>query len=203
MFLKIENIKVNSFGKLKNKEINLSNGINLIYGKNEAGKSTLLKFIQNIFYGTSKNKKGKTFSDFELYKPWDDEEFSGKITYKLDSGEKYEVFREFGKKNPKIYNEQLEDITKNFNINKNTGSEFFYEQTNVDEFMFLSSIVSMQQEVKLNMQDQNVFVQKIANLASTGDDTNMIGLIGLFSLFTITGVCASIQIFKKKKTTSN
>ena len=143
IFLKIEIIKVNSFGKLKNKEINLSNGINLIYGKNEAGKSTLLKFIQNIFYGISKNKKGKNFSDFDLYKPWDEEDFSGKITYKLDSGEKYEVYRDFGKKNPKIYNEQLEDVTKNFNINKNTGSEFFYEQTNVDEFMFLSSIVSL------------------------------------------------------------
>lgn len=171
IYLKIENIKVNSFGKLKNKDINLSNGINLIYGKNEAGKSTLLKFIQNIFYGTSKNKKGKNFSDFDLYKPWEEEEFSGKITYKLDSGEKYEVYRDFSKKNPKVYNEQLEDITKKFNINKNTGSEFFYEQTNVDEFMFLSSIVSMQQEVKLNMQDQNILVQKIANLASTGDDS--------------------------------
>ena len=87
IYLRIENIKVNSFGKLKNKDINLSNGINLIYGKNEAGKSTLLKFIQNIFYGTSKNKKGKNFSDFDLYKPWEEEEFSGKITYKLDSGE--------------------------------------------------------------------------------------------------------------------
>ena len=169
--MKIENIKVNSYGKLKNKEINLSNGINIIYGKNEAGKSTLLKFIENIFYGTSKNKKGKFFSDYDLYKPWDDEEFSGKINYKLDSGEKYEVYREFGKKNPKIYNEQLEDITKNFSINKNTGSEFFYEQTNIDEFMFLSSVVSMQQEVKLNVQDQNVYIQKIANLASTGDDS--------------------------------
>ena len=56
--MKIENIKINSFGKLKDKEINLSKGINLIYGKNEAGKSTLLKFIENMFYGTSKNKKG-------------------------------------------------------------------------------------------------------------------------------------------------
>ena len=169
--MKIENIQVNLFGKLKNKEINLSNGVNLIYGKNEAGKSTLLKFIQNIFYGTSKNKKGKSFSDYDLYKPWDGEDFSGKIKYNLDTGEKFEVYREFGKKNPKIYNEQLEDITKNFNINKNTGSEFFYEQTNVDEFMFLSSIVSMQKEVKLNIQDQNILVQKIANLASTGDDS--------------------------------
>ena len=169
--MKIENIKINSYGKLKNKEINLSKGINIIYGKNEAGKSTLLKFIENIFYGTSKNKKGKIFSDYDLYKPCDDEEFSGKINYQLDSGEKFEVYREFGKKNPKVYNEQLEDITKNFNINKNTGSEFFYEQTNVDEFMFVSSVVSMQQEVKLNVQDQNIYIQKIANLASTGDDT--------------------------------
>ena len=168
--MKIENIKINSYGKLKNKEIDLSDGINVIYGKNEAGKSTLLKFIQNIFYGTSKNKKGKSFSDYDLYKPWDDEDFSGKIKYSLDSNEKFEVYREFGKKNPKVYNEQLEDITNKFNINKSTGSEFFYEQTNVDEFMFLSSIVSMQREVKLNSVDQNVYIQKIANLASTGDD---------------------------------
>ena len=169
--MKIENIKVNSFGKLKDKEINLSNGVNLIYGNNEAGKSTLLKFIHNTFYGTSKNKKGKNFSDYDLYKPWNTEEFSGKIEYKLDTGEKYEVYREFGKKNPKVYNEDLEDVTKNYNINKNTGSEFFFEQTKVDEFMFLSSIASMQKEVKLNTQDQNIYIQKIANLASTGDDS--------------------------------
>lgn len=169
--MKIENIKINSFGKLKNKDINLSNGINIIYGKNEAGKSTIMKFIQNIFYGTSKNKKGKNFSDYELYKPWDTEDFSGKITYKLDNNKKYEVFREFGKKNPKIYNENLEDITKNFDISKVAGSDFFFEQTGIDEFMFLSSIVSMQKEVKLNEQDQNIYIQKIANLVTTGDDS--------------------------------
>lgn len=168
--MKIENIKINSFGKINDREYNLSEKINLIYGKNETGKSTLLKFIQNIFYGTSKNKKGKTFSDYDLYKPWGEGDFSGKIKYKLDSGKKFEVYREFGKKNPKIYNEKLEDISKEFNIDKNTGSEFFFEQTKVDEFMFLSSIVSMQQEVKLNKQDQNIYIQKIANLAGTGDD---------------------------------
>lgn len=168
--MKIEKIKINSFGKLENKEYNLSENINLIYGKNEAGKSTLLKFIQNTFYGTSKNKKGKTFSDYDLYKPWNDGDFSGKIKYKLDSGEEYEVYREFGKKSPKIYNNKLEDISKKFNIDKTTGNEFFFEQTKVDEFTFLTSIVSMQQEVKLNKQDQNVYLQKIANLAGTGDD---------------------------------
>lgn len=168
--MKIKNIKINSFGKINNKEYDFSEKINLIYGKNEAGKSTLLKFIQSIFYGTSKNKKGKNFSDYDLYKPWGDGDFSGKLKYKLDSGEEFEVYREFGKKNPKIYNENLEDISKQFNIDKNIGNEFFFEQTKVDEFMFLSSVVSMQQGVKLNKQDQNIYIQKIANLAGTGDD---------------------------------
>ena len=77
--MKINKIKINSYGKLKNKEINLENNINIIYGKNESGKSTLLKFILNIFYGASKNKKGRDISDFEKYKPWDAEEYSGKL----------------------------------------------------------------------------------------------------------------------------
>ncbi len=51
--MKIKQLKINSYGKLKNKEINLSDNINIIYGKNEAGKSTLLKFIINSFYGIS------------------------------------------------------------------------------------------------------------------------------------------------------
>ena len=65
--MKINNLKINGFGKIENKEINLENKINIIYGKNESGKSTLLKFILKIFYGTSKNKKGKEISDFEKY----------------------------------------------------------------------------------------------------------------------------------------
>ena len=36
--------------------------------------------------------------------------------------------------------------------------------------MFLSTVVSMQQEVKLDKQSQQVLVQKLANLAGTGDD---------------------------------
>ena len=127
--MKIENLKINAFGNLKEKEINLSEHINIIQGKNETGKSTLLKFISNIFYGASKNKKGKEFSDYDKYKPWETEEFSGKLKYVLDNGKKYEVFRDFNKKNPIIYNEQLEDISKQFTIDKTYGNQFFIEQT--------------------------------------------------------------------------
>ena len=168
--MKINKIKINSYGKLKNKEINLNDGINIIYGKNEAGKSTLFKFIINTFYGISKNKKGKEFSDFEKYTPWVGEDFSGKIEYELNNKEKFEIYRDFKKKNPKIFNEKMEDISKEFNIDKTKGNEFFYEQTKVDEDLFLSTLVVNQQEVKLENKEQNMLVQRIANLVGTGED---------------------------------
>ena len=168
--MEIKQLKINSYGKLKNKELNFKNGINLVEGKNESGKSTIFHFIVNSFYGISKNKKGKEYSDFEKYKPWGEEEFSGKIVYELDNGESFEVFRDFKKKNPKIFNENKEDISKQFNIDKNKGNEFFYEQTKVDESLFLSTLVVNQQEVKLEKTEQNMLVQKIANLVGTGED---------------------------------
>ena len=168
--MKINKLKINSYGKLKEKEIDLKPGINIIYGKNEAGKSTLLNFIVDSVYGISKNKNGKEYSNYERYMPWSGEDFSGRIEYELDNGNKYEVFRDFKKKNPKIFNENKEDISKEFNIDKTKGNEFFYEQTKVDEELFLSTLVVGQQEVKLGNKEQSILVQKLANLVGTGED---------------------------------
>ena len=168
--MKIKNIKINNYGNLENKEINLENKINIIYGKNESGKSTLLNYIKNIFYGISKNKNGKNISDYEKYKPWGKEDYSGKLKYELDNGDEFEIYRDFNKKNPKVFDKNFEDISKEFNIVKKDGVQFFYDQTNVDESMFTSTVLAMQDEVKLDKQDQSVLVQKLANLAGTGDD---------------------------------
>ena len=169
--MKIKQLKINAFGNLKDKDISLSNHMNIIQGENESGKSTLLQYIISMFYGLSKNKRGKEYTDYEKYLPWDSTEFSGKLEYILDNGEKYEIFRDFYKKNPKIYNANLEEISKEYNVNKTSGNEFFFEQTNIEESMFLSTLVSKQEEVRIDRQTQNLLVQKIANLAGTGDDS--------------------------------
>ena len=167
--MKIKNIKINSYGNLKNKEINLKK-LNIIFGKNESGKSTLLNFIKNIFYGISKNKNGKNISDYEKYLPWSGEEFSGKIKYELDNENIYEIFREFKKKNPKIYNDNLEDISDEFKIDKKTGIQFFEEQTGMDENTFMSTCFAMQKEVYINSAEQGILLQKVANLADSGSE---------------------------------
>lgn len=166
--MKINKLKINKYGKLVNKEIELNNSINIIYGENESGKSTLLTFITNSLYGISKNKKGRDISDFDKYIPWVGEEFSGRIEYELDNGEEFEVYRDFKKKNPIIYNKNHEDVSKKFNIDKNKGNEFFYEQTKIDEETFLSTSAINQKEIKIEKNMQNSLIQKISNTMSTG-----------------------------------
>ena len=168
--MKIKNIKINAYGNIENRELNLKDNINIIHGKNESGKSTLLSYIVNTLYGISKNKDGKEVSDYDKYKPWNNQEYSGKLSYELQNGEQYEIFRDFNKKNPKIYNSKLEDVTANFDTDKKEGSKFFVEQTGIDKQTYLSTVVSMQQEVRLGEKDQNILIQKIANLASSGED---------------------------------
>ena len=168
--MEIKNIKINNYGTLKQKEINLENNINIIYGKNESGKSTLLNYLKNIFYGISKNKNGKEISDYEKYLPWVGEEFSGKIKYQLNNGNTFEIFRDFNKKNPIIFNQDLKDVSSDFKIDKKDGNQYFYEQTGIDEKTYISTIMSLQQEVVLNNQNQNILIQKLSNIMGTGED---------------------------------
>lgn len=168
--MKINSLKINGFGKLTDKEVDLENGINIVFGENESGKSSMLKFISGMLYGTSKNKNGKEISDFDKYKPWETENFSGKINYTLDSGESFEIYREFKKKNPIIYNSNKEDISKNFTIDKTKGVDFFLEQTNIDEETFYNTAITEQEGIKLSKSSQSSIIQKISNLVSSGDD---------------------------------
>ena len=168
--VQIKNVKINGFGNLEKKEIELDSGINLICGNNERGKSTFLKFIQAMFYGISKGKAGKQISDSERYTPWYAKEFSGNIKYKLDDGQEFQVFRDFSKKNLQILNDKHEDISDQYEVEKNRGNLFFKEQTKMDEDLFCSTVLVAQGQSKLDKGQQSGLIQKLTNILSTGKD---------------------------------
>ena len=166
----IKKLRINNFGKLQNKEIELKNGINIIYGENESGKTTLLNFITSMFYGINKSKAGREMSNYDRYMPWQGGEFSGKINYELDNGKEYEIYRNFAKNTAQVYDKYANDVSKEFQIDKTRGNLFFYEQTKVDEELFKMSMVIPQYEVKLNAKSQNILLQKASNIMLTGED---------------------------------
>jgi len=68
----ITRLKLNYFGRFHDKEITLKPGINLIYGDNEAGKSTIHAFIRGMLFGIEKTRGRSAKPDiYSRYLPWD------------------------------------------------------------------------------------------------------------------------------------
>ena len=47
----LNKLLLKSFGKFQNREIVLKEGINVVYGENESGKSTMHTFLRAMFFG--------------------------------------------------------------------------------------------------------------------------------------------------------
>ncbi len=70
-----------TFGKLDNRTLELSEGLNIVSGENEAGKSTWSAFIRAMFYGISTREKARAgyLPDKEKYRPWDGSPMYGRM----------------------------------------------------------------------------------------------------------------------------
>lgn len=68
--MQIKEAKVYNFGKLEKREFSFAPGINVIYGENEAGKSTLHTFLTAMLFGMEKGRGRGTKNDYQRYEPW-------------------------------------------------------------------------------------------------------------------------------------
>lgn len=90
-------ISINGFGKLEDKNLILNPGLNVIYGENEAGKSTFCEFIKASLFGFQKAQSKKINIDFEKkskFTPWIAKSFSGSISISR-AGEDYFLYNNF------------------------------------------------------------------------------------------------------------
>lgn len=72
----IEKLMLKNFGKFNNYEVELEPGLNVIYGANESGKSTLFAFIRGILFGVEKQRGRASKNDiYSKLEPWDNPTF--------------------------------------------------------------------------------------------------------------------------------
>ena len=118
--MKLLELHIDGFGKFHDRTISFEDGINIIYGKNEAGKSTLHTFIRGMLFGIERGRgraaKNDTYSKFE---PWENSgTYEGWLRLERN-GTIYRIERRFRKDNKslKIINEtrgREEEPTKAF-----------------------------------------------------------------------------------------
>ena len=54
--MKILSLHIDGFGKLNDLDLSFEDGLNVLYGKNEAGKSTLHTFIRGMLFGIERQR---------------------------------------------------------------------------------------------------------------------------------------------------
>ncbi len=74
--MRITEIQIKNFGKLHNINMRPLPGLNVIYGENETGKSTMQRFITSMLFGLEKQrgKSGKN-DHYQKYEPWNSNSF--------------------------------------------------------------------------------------------------------------------------------
>ncbi len=116
--MKIDQVYIKGFGCLTDFKTAFAPHINIIYGENERGKSTLHQFIEQMFYHPYKTgyKKRQLSENFKKYKPWGKANFSGALTITDDDVRRIE--KDFSTKHPKvtIYDEVGNDISTEYQL---------------------------------------------------------------------------------------
>lgn len=105
--MQIKEAEIFSFGKLKEQKIQFKPGINVIYGENEAGKSTLHAFLLAMLFGMDKGRgRASATEGYKRYEPWHSPAYySGALRFEVD-GRPFYLERNF-------YHREKRDFLRN------------------------------------------------------------------------------------------
>ena len=164
----IEKLNLIKFGKFSNFEINTKNGLNLIYGVNEAGKSTINLFIKAMLYGMPTRKKiGETLKERERAVPWNEKRAEGILTINND-GTLIEIRRQFGKTSAGDKTEVCYALSgeKLDGIEANSIGEWLF---NIPQAVFEKTLWIGQDGAFMGGRDDEL-IKRVSNLKESGDE---------------------------------
>ncbi len=166
----IDKLEIKGFGKLTSQTITLKKGINIIYGSNEAGKSTLQWFIKAMLYGLKGPGQPRTgwMQPRKRFMPWDGGRFGGALVYVLEDGSICRVERDFEKDRMNLFDSHFNDITDLFDKGRDKQPAFAERQLGMDETVFEKTVFIKQLEVRLDGDSAAALAGRLANAGDTG-----------------------------------
>lgn len=116
---------IKGFGKFHDTFVSFEDGLNLVYGKNEAGKSTIHTFIRGMLFGIERQRGRAAKNDlYSRYEPWENSStYEGQL--RLESGGTIYRFERSFQKNKKEF----------IIVNETTGREAEPTKALLDEIL--------------------------------------------------------------------
>lgn len=173
----IKELQITAFGKFHKKTLFFNNGINIVYGHNESGKSTVHKFIEAMLFGFFKDQKSRRSysNEYNKYLPLEESEYKGTMILNKDNNE-IRIERNIlkGKDSVIIYNNITgEEITKEYYYDKSIKLYSPFDPSLMNRTIYNNTISISQ----LNNETQSELIyelkDKLVNYGSSNADLSV------------------------------
>ena len=172
--MRIKELYIKAFGKFIDREFKLGDNLNIIYGLNETGKSTIHRFIEAMLFGFVKPgvKRRVLMEEYDRYRPWTGELYGGSLVYHV-GGRLYKVERnlEKGRESVRVFDHVTgEELTRSFTYDKARRELLFArEHLGVSHSFFRNTISVSQLGSKSDADLAREIQTYLGNLGSAGD----------------------------------
>ena len=164
--MEIREIHMKNFGKFRDKKMTFSPGLNVIYGENESGKTTIQNFIMGMMFGMEKPRgRGSQNAPYEKYEPWEAPAYyEGTLRFST-GGQEFCLERNF------YHKEKTERL-----VNVRDGEELSVAQGDLQMLLggisrdaYENTFLIRQEQPKPGTALKDCLDDELQNLAKTGD----------------------------------
>lgn len=163
--MEIQEINIHGFGKFHNYHVSFSEGIQVIYGKNEAGKTTLRQFMMAMLFGLEKGRGlAARNDDYTRYRPMKGGIYGGSMIIS-HNGKSYRIWRnlESGQQEAHLYDE---DTMKEIPLQGRKIKDILFESSRE---AFLNTVSMTQSDIRTGKEMQQILQNSMANLSRSQD----------------------------------
>ncbi|NLX62952.1 MAG: AAA family ATPase [Tissierellia bacterium] len=172
--MKLRELNLISFGKFKNAIFKLDDGLNILYGGNEAGKTTIHTFIEGMFYGFQKphvRTRRSFYEERNKYIPWNGDKYAGILIFEKDN-KRYRIERDFKEDRFKVYDDLTgKDITDQIDggqrVKTHLPGLYFFD---FNCLVYRNTVAIRQLENKVDGDLAKEVKDKLANITTALDD---------------------------------
>lgn len=161
----LNKLLLKDFGKFHNKEVTLKPGLNLIYGENESGKSTVKEFIVGMLYGIDKSRGlAARLDTYELHKPFYESGYSGKA-YINFQGKNHLIERSFLRYNRTV---SVLDVQAGREVTLRNANTLHGTMFDLDKNTYVNTLCIGEHGAAPGKELANELDNYLANLTTTG-----------------------------------
>ncbi len=162
--MRVDKLHLQDFGQFHDKDVTLAPGINVIYGANEAGKSTTKDFIVDMMYGIDKSRGvGARFDHYEQKKPINGSAFSGAMQVSVN-GNDYLIERNFSRAEKKT---TVRDLETGREIPLTGPNDLVGTLLNTDKSTYMNTLCIGQIDAATDKEIADKLNNYIVNMASS------------------------------------